>query len=205
MEVKNNTITEKCDCPLGQVEDKDGKCVKKPCVGDPLAIVEIAPQLGPSGIQGALHNTCARYNEKYTCKGVRGRKKHDGVDLKNPYGAPIFASYDGIAKEDKQLNDNGELDGAGYYVGVTSRVNGKKIRLVYFHLQKDRRTSGTVKAGDIIGYQGVSGNLKSAIEDKNTTSHVHVKARENDKPAEPLDHFKTKIDPKTGQLINPCN
>jgi hypothetical protein len=200
-----NTITEKCDCPLGQVEDKDGKCVKKPCVGDPLAIVEIAPQLGPSGMQGALHDTCARYNEKYTCKGVRGRKKHDGVDLKNPYGAPIFASYDGIAKEDKQLNDNGELDGAGYYVGVTSRVNGKKIRLVYFHLQKDRRTSGTVKAGDIIGYQGVSGNLKSAIEDKNTTSHVHVKARENDKPAEPLDHFKTKIDPKTGQLINPCN
>lgn len=37
------------------------------------------------------------------------------------------------------------------------------------------------------------------------TSHVHVKAQENGKPAEPLDHFKTKIDPKTGQLINPCN
>mgnify|MGYP000344604643 FL=1 len=99
----------------------------------------------------------------------------------------------------------GKIKGAGHYVGVISRVNGKKIRLVYFHLQKNRRTTGTIKAGDIIGYQGVSGNLKSAIEDKNTTSHVHVKARENDKPAEPLDHFKTKIDPKTGQLINPCN
>jgi hypothetical protein len=199
-----NTITEKCDCPMGQVEDASGKCVKKPCVGDPLAIVEIAPQLGASGMQGALHDTCARYNEKYTCKGVRGRRLHDGVDLKNPYGAPIFASYDGIAKEGTQLKD-GKLDGAGHYVGVTSRVNGKKIRLVYFHLQKDRRTKGTIKAGDIIGYQGVSGNLKSAIEDKNTTSHVHVKAQKNGKSAEPLDHFKTKIDPKTGQLINPCN
>ena len=200
-----NTITEKCDCPIGQVEDKDGKCVKKPCVGDPLAIVEIAPQLGASGMQGALHDTCARFNSNYSCRGVRGRKKHDGVDLKNPYGAPIFASYDGIAKKGTQLDDNGELDGAGYYVGVTSRVNGKKIRLVYFHLQEDRRTTGTIKAGDIIGYQGDSGNLEAGIKRGFATSHVHVKARENDKPAEPLDHFKTKINPKTGQLINPCN
>ena len=199
-----NTITEKCDCPIGQVEDKDGNCVIKPCVGDPVANVEIAPQLGASGMQGALHDTCARFNSNYSCRGVRGRKKHDGVDLKNPYGAPIFASYDGIAKKGTQLKE-GKLDGAGHYVGVTSRVNGKKIRLVYFHLQEDRRTKGTIKAGDIIGYQGDSGNLKSAIEDKNTTSHVHVKAQENDKPAEPLDHFKTKINPKTGQLINPCN
>jgi hypothetical protein len=201
-----NTITEKCDCPMGQVEDASGKCVKKPCVGDPLAIVEIAPQLGASGMQGALHDTCARFDDDYTCRGVRGRRKHDGVDLKNPYGAPIFASYDGIAKEGTQRNiKTGKIKGAGHYVGVTSRVNGKKIRLVYFHLQKDRRTTGTIKAGDIIGYQGDSGNLKSAIEDKNTTSHVHVKAQENGKSAEPLDHFKTKINPKTGELINPCN
>ena len=90
-------------------------------------------------------------------------------------------------------------------MGVISRVNGKTIRLVYFHLQKDKRASGTVKAGDIIGYQGVSGNLEAGIKKKNTTSHVHVKAQKNGKSAEPLDHFKTKIDPKTGQLINPCN
>ena len=193
-----------CECAKDEFKDASGKCVKKPCVGDPVAKVEIAPQLGPSGIQGALHNTCARYDKDFTCRGVRGRRKHDGVDLKNPYGAPIFASYDGIAKKATQLKE-GKLDGAGHYVGVTSRVNGKKIRLVYFHLQKNRRTTGTIKAGDIIGYQGVSGNLKSAIEDKNTTSHVHVKAQENDKSAEPLDHFKTKINPKTGEVINPCN
>jgi murein DD-endopeptidase MepM/ murein hydrolase activator NlpD len=186
------------------VEDSTGNCVKKPCKGDPVANVEIAPQLGASGIQGALHDTCARFNEKYKCKGVRGRKWHNGVDLKNPYGAPVFASYDGIARKDKQLNDNGKLDGAGYYVGVISRVNGKTIRLVYFHLQKDKRASGTVKAGDIIGYQGVSGNLEAGIKKKNTTSHVHVKAQENGASTEPLEHFKTKIDPNTGQVINPC-
>lgn len=200
-----NETTQECECPEGMNEDASGKCVKKPCVGDPLAIVEIAPQLGASGMQGALHNTCARFDDNYTCRGVRGRRLHYGVDLKNPYGAPIFASYDGIAKKDTQLNEEGKIDGAGYYVGVTSRVNGKKIRLVYFHLQKDRRTTGTIKAGDIIGYQGVSGNLEAGIEGGYATSHVHVKAQENGKPAEPLDHFKTKINPKTGELINPCN
>jgi murein DD-endopeptidase MepM/ murein hydrolase activator NlpD len=89
-------------------------------------------------------------------------------------------------------------------VGVISRVNGKTIRLVYFHLQKDKRASGTVKAGDIIGYQGVSGNLEAGMERGYATSHVHVKAEENGRPTEPLEHFKTKIDPNTGQVINPC-
>jgi len=73
-----------CECPEGEIKDASGKCVKKPCVGNPVAKVEIAPQLGPSGMQGALHNTCARFNDKYTCKGVRGRKWHNGVDLKKP-------------------------------------------------------------------------------------------------------------------------
>ena len=199
-----NVKTKTCECPKGMVEDSTRKCVKKPCKGDPVANVEIAPQLGASGMQGALHDTCARFNEKYTCKGVRGRKWHNGVDLKNPYGAPVFASYDGIARKDKQLKD-GKLDGAGYYVGVTSRVNGKTIRLVYFHLQKDKRASGTVKAGDIIGYQGVSGNLGKAIEQKSTTSHVHIKTRVNGVKADPLDYLATTIDPNTGTITNPCN
>ena len=89
-------------------------------------------------------------------------------------------------------------------MGVTSRVNGNEVRLVYFHLQENRRTSGTIKAGNIIGYQGVSGNLKSGMERGYATSHVHVKAEENGAPTEPLEHFKTKIDPNTGQVINPC-
>jgi murein DD-endopeptidase MepM/ murein hydrolase activator NlpD len=187
------------------VEDSTGNCVKKPCKGDPVANVEIAPQLGASGIQGALHDTCARFNEKYKCKGVRGRKWHNGVDLKNPYGAPVFASYDGIARKDKQLNDNGKLDGAGYYVGVISRVNGKTIRLVYFHLQKDKRASGTVKAGDIIGYQGLSGNLGNAIEQNSTTSHVRIKTSVNGIKADPLDYLATTIDPNTRKITNPYN
>jgi len=90
-------------------------------------------------------------------------------------------------------------------VGVTSRVNGKTIRLVYFHLQKDKRASGTVKAGDIIGYQGVSGKLGNAIEQNSTTSHVRIKTSVNGIKADPLDYLATTIDPNTRKITNPYN
>lgn len=176
---------------------------KKPCIGDPVPNPEIAPQKN-SGIQGGMHDTCARWNEKTICKGIKGRKWHDGVDIKNPPGAPIYAIYDGVASKHTQYKD-GKIVGAGYYSVIKSKVNGKNIRVVYFHLQKDNRTTGVVKAGDIIGYQGDSGNLKNAIGQGHTVSHVHIKTQVNGANDDPLNHIKTKIDPKTGKVINRCN
>jgi len=176
----------------------------KPCAGDPVANPEIAPQTN-SGIQGGMHDSCARKNKKFICKGIRGSKWHNGVDIKNPYGAPIYAIYDGNATKHVQRDDNNELDGAGYYVAIVSNIGGKTVRLVFFHLRENSRVTGSVKAGDIIGYQGDSGNLKSGIADGYTESHVHIKAQENGANVNPLNHFKTKIDLNTGQLINPCN
>jgi murein DD-endopeptidase MepM/ murein hydrolase activator NlpD len=98
-----------------------------------------------------------------------------------------------------------EYGNTGHYVAVVSNVNGVTVRLVYFHMQEAGRVEGQVKAGDIIGYQGDSGNLKNAIEKNYTVSHVHIKAQENGQAADPLNHFSTKIDPKTGQVTNPCN
>ncbi|MFS4456724.1 M23 family metallopeptidase [Maribacter sp. 2304DJ31-5] len=185
----------------GGNQDQD----QKPCKGDPVKNPEIAPQTN-SGIKGGMHDTCARRNDAYTCKGIRGRKWHNGVDIKNPYGAPIYAIYDGVATIHKQTNKKtGKLVGAGYYSAIKSTVNGKTVRMVFFHLQKDKRATGTVKAGDIIGYQGDSGNLKNGIKQGYAVSHVHVKAQENGANVDPLNHFKTKIDPTTGQVTNPCN
>jgi murein DD-endopeptidase MepM/ murein hydrolase activator NlpD len=177
----------------------------KPCAGDPGPNPEIAPQTN-SGIQGGMHDTCARKNKKSICKGIRGSKWHNGVDIKNPYGAPIYAIYDGNATKHEQRDEiTGKLKGAGYYVAIESQVNGKEVRLVFFHLQEGNRITGNIQAGDIIGYQGDSGNLKSGIADGYTESHVHIKAQENGANVNPLNHFKTKIDLNTGQLINPCN
>ena len=153
-------------------------------------------------MSGGLHNTCTRTG--VGCSGEPSRKVHDGVDLKNPYGAPIFAMYDGTASLATQYKD-GVIAGAGYHVSITSTINGNELRNVYFHLQKIGRASGIVKAGDIIGYQGISGNLGNAIKQNSTTSHVHVKTRLNGLKANPLDYFSTKIDPSTGTIANPCN
>jgi hypothetical protein len=192
-------------CPTGKVLNKiTGECVEKPCQGDPLQNPEIAPQTN-SGIQGGLHDTCARRNDAYTCKGIRGRKWHNGVDIKNSYGTPIFAVYDGHATIHEQRDKiTGKLKGAGFYVAIKSNVNGKTVRLVFFHLQEDNRIIGKIKAGDIIGYQGDSGNLKNGISQGYTESHVHIKAQENGLNVNPLNHFKTKIDHNTGQVTNNC-
>ncbi|QMU65275.1 MAG: peptidoglycan DD-metalloendopeptidase family protein [Flavobacteriaceae bacterium] len=87
---------------------------------------------------------------------------HNGVDIKNPYGAPIFAIYGGTATKYTQYKD-GEISGAGHYVAIVSNVNGQTVRMVYFHLQENNRVSGTINAGDIIGYQGDSGSISKVV------------------------------------------
>ena len=64
--------------------------------------------------------------------------------------------------------------------------------------------SGSVKAGNIIGYQGDSGNLKATIEQGHTVSYVHIKAQLNGKMVNPLKYMATTIDSITGQIKNPC-
>lgn len=107
--------------------------------------------------------------------------------------------YDGEAKIQEY-----QATGAGYHVGITSTINGNTVRLVFFHLQEAGIKSGPIKAGDIIGYQGDSGNLKNAIKYGSVDSHVHVKAQKNGKMADPLSYFATTIDPKTGTVTKPC-
>jgi murein DD-endopeptidase MepM/ murein hydrolase activator NlpD len=87
--------------------------------------------------------------------------------------------YDGFIYSTKY-----DLDGAGSNTRIQSTVNGETILISYFHMQKDNRIEQgnplvQVKAGDIIGYQGVSGNLKKAIADGGVESHVHIEVREH--------------------------
>ena len=88
--------------------------------------------------------------------------------------------------------------GAGYYVVLTSTVGGDTVKTLYFHMQKDNRVSGTVKAGDIIGYQGDSGNLKGAIEDGYSVSHLHIKVKKNGTTVNPEQYMETSFNDTTG-------
>jgi len=180
----------------------NGNITAKPCRGNPVKNPEIAAQLGKSGLQGGTFG-CTRYESDDTCGGVKGKKNHNGLDIKNAYGKPDYAMYGGTAVLRTQYK-NGKVVGAGYYVDVTSVVNGTTIHILYFHMQKDTRVDGQVKAGDIIGYQGNSGNLKNAIDEGSAVSHVHIKVKVNNKAVDPKPYFATKFG-TDGKGSSPCN
>lgn len=166
---------------------------KKPCPGDPIKNPEIAPQTN-SGVRGGMFG--------YTRSG--GKQFHNGIDIKNDYGDPIYSMYAGTARLVTQTS-KGKVVGAGHYVEVTSTIDNKKVQILYFHMQKANRVSGSVKAGSIIGYQGYSGNLKAAITQGLSQSHVHIKLKVNGKTVDPMPYMATQFDNKTGKAINnPC-
>jgi hypothetical protein len=173
------------------------ECIPKPCLGDPVSNPEIAPQTN-SKIQGGLHNTCARVDPRKSCYGKVGFKLHDGVDIKNDEGNPIYAIHGGEAVIKY------EEGGAGHHIAIASSINGERVVLTYFHMQEKGLKSGSVNTGDIIGYQGRSGNLDNAIKQGHAISHVHIKAKKNGIMINPLNYFQTKIEPKTGKVLNPC-
>ncbi|QMU64464.1 MAG: peptidoglycan DD-metalloendopeptidase family protein [Flavobacteriaceae bacterium] len=197
-----------CVCPEGKIETYQGVCVDKPCEGNPVPNPEIAPQYGPSGTQGAMFGNassggCKRYGGNH-CTTLRN-KKHDGLDIKNAIGNPVHVMYDGF------IYSTGYSDDLGYYITIQSTVNGNTILITYAHMQKDNRithTPGTplvyVKAGDIMGYQGDTGNIKGAIASKKVDPHVHIEVKQHNGSSnwgpsnynfvDPRSYFSTVID-----------
>lgn len=231
-----DTATGTCICPTGKVEDTDGNCVcqvgyteningagtcvEKPCKGDPVKDPEIAPQYGPSGIQGAMFGNatsggCKRFGGNH-CSSTRN-KKHDGIDIKNAIGNPVHIMYDGF------IYSTGYSDDLGYYATIQSTINGSTILTTYAHMQKNNRvthTPGTplvhLKAGDIMGYQGDTGNIKGAIANKKVDPHVHIEIKKHDGSnnwapsnyyfVDPRSYFSTIIDNQgVSQFNTNCN
>lgn len=167
-------------CPPGYVRDIGGNCKKKPCEGDPIKNPTVAAQTN-SGLDGGRYG-CTRNGAG--CDGQPNKKKHGGLDVLNPHGAPVFAMYDGVAAKSPY-----ELDKAGWVVVLTANIDGVSTKIQYFHLQESNRTTGSVSAGDIIGYQGVSGNLDEAIADGKVESHTHIKIENNQGLQDPEDYI----------------
>lgn len=191
--IKVRNSQDVCVCPSGYFEHTDGTCKKEPCIGDPLPDPKVAPQTH-SGIMGGMYGKTRSGNTKW----------HTGLDLKSNYGDPIYAMYDGTATKRTQIKD-GQVVGAGYFVDVASTINGQTVNILYFHMQNAERVSGSVKAGDIIGYQGDSGNLKAAIDENYAISHLHIKIKENGAHVDPRGYLKTNINSSGTTTNNPCN
>ena len=203
--------------PCKDDEEKNittGECVDKPCAGDPVLEPEVARQK-VSGTLGGMYG-CTRYGSG--CNGKKGRTKpHYGLDLEANYGDPIYAMHDGFIYSAKY-----DAGGGGYYIRIQSTVNGETFIHEYFHLQDENRekpnTDGTlnyVKAGDIIGYLGDSGNLKGAIAEETAVSHVHIKIKKHDgsnkwnydanfNVDDPRDYITTEIE-DDGEVEDECD
>jgi peptidoglycan LD-endopeptidase LytH len=87
-------------------------------------------------------------------------RRHEGIDIMAPQGAPVLAAADG---EIVRLW-NSELGGTGIY---QADANG---RLVYYYAHLSARAENLdegdrVLQGDVIGYVGATGNA--------TTPHLH--------------------------------
>ena len=85
-----------------------------------------------------------------------GGRKHEGVDIFAPYGSPILAPVDGVITK---------AGGDGGRGGLRVWVNG---RYYAAHMSKIAVKKGQqVKAGQVIGYVGTSGDALG------TPPHVH--------------------------------
>jgi murein DD-endopeptidase MepM/ murein hydrolase activator NlpD len=169
----------------GEEVDFSTRTGDPPCPGDPVPNPEIAPQKGPSGILGGMFGNssnggCTRFGANH-CNTPRN-KKHDGIDIKNDIGMPVYTMHEGF------VYSSGYSDDYGYYTTIQSNVNGETILTTYAHLKKEERIeqgppgSALVKVstGQILGYQGDTGNLKDALLEESVDPHIHIEIRKHD-------------------------
>ena len=89
-----------------------------------------------------------------------GRRTHEGVDIFAPRGTPVVAASSGL------VTKVGENTLGGQVVWIWDMARG--VRLYYAHLQEQSvRTGAFVRAGDIVGTVGNTGNAKT------TPPHLH--------------------------------
>lgn len=99
---------------------------------------------------------------------------HDGLDIANQFGTPVFAPADGIVTANEQLQDYGNA------VIISHELSG--IETVFAHLMKSAIFSQQkVKRGELIGYVGSSG--------KSTGPHLHYEVRRNGAAVNPVPYI----------------
>lgn len=97
-------------------------------------------------------------------------RPHGGIDYGTPEGTPLFAVTDGVVEPTGY-----DAPGFGNYVKIRTK-DGEE--LYYGHMSQKALSGGSrVKAGDLIGYSGNSGN--------STGPHLHFEVRKNGAKLDP--------------------
>ena len=118
-----------------------------------------------------------------------GTKFHGGLDISAPTGTPVHAATDGT------LSYARDPDGYGLFARVKFSAKGPDVdeyEIIYAHLVDDNKklnmNARPVKAGEIIGKAGCTGNAKGMCS-PSPESHVHVTINKYYK------NKKTAVDP----------
>lgn len=101
--------------------------------------------------------------------GYRWGRLHAGIDLAGPYGSPIVAATDGCIKY------AGPMEGYGEVMQIT---DWDGTETVYGHMSAFVRTSGCVKAGQVIARVGSAGDA--------TGAHLHFEVHVGGVPVDPI-------------------
>jgi len=122
-----------------------------------------------SGVHLNHWPVAARDREVISTFGPRGRRFHNGMDIKAPHSSPVLAVAGGV------VTYAGTQRGYGNIIMVD---HGDGFMTTYAHLHsKDVEQGDAVMEGQSIGTVGVTGNA--------TTPHVHFEVRHEGKPIDP--------------------
>ncbi|MBI2606340.1 MAG: M23 family metallopeptidase [Deltaproteobacteria bacterium] len=103
--------------------------------------------------------------------GTRRRKFHDGIDIKAPRGAPVYAAKDGMV-----LYSARRIRGYGNMIVLK---HGDGTATVYAHNSKNLVARGrSVRRGEMIAKVGATGHA--------TGPHLHFEIRRDQLPVDPL-------------------
>jgi murein DD-endopeptidase MepM/ murein hydrolase activator NlpD len=105
--------------------------------------------------------------------GRRWGRSHNGVDIANSIGTPVYAAEPG------KVIFSGRSSGYGNLIKIS---HGGGLVTYYGHLNSRAVSSGqSVDRGQLIGYMGNTGN--------STGPHLHFEVRVNDSPKNPMKYL----------------
>ncbi len=98
-----------------------------------------------------------------------GYSFHNGLDIAGPAGAPVSAAADGVI----YATGTGQAE-YGNWVTIEHTINGHQLITLYGHLISFTVAQGqSVKKGDLIGFEGNTGNTTRLLYGPEHGFHVH--------------------------------
>lgn len=128
--------------------------------------------------------------------GMRWGSMHQGVDIAQGQGTPIYAFADGI------VASSGTADGFGHWIVIDHEIDGRLIATVYGHMFAEGlhvKAGEQVKAGQHIADEGYDGGVSPPGPGG---SHLHFEVWEGGRDAgravEPMPWLEQAVEPGTG-------